>query len=247
MGSWLGDVQRRYLRGSKFLIWVFFLNVLALYRLHSYWQYWQVNDHILSEEKVFFLIYIKSFNNNITFTNPRHVESTCSQHLLNSYLESFQKNVRDYLFTKFTQMLSSSCVVPSHFYSLEIGPYHSKGGSWRCQASVLLRSGFAGRKTEGRNSCGSYSGEQTQDAYLRRITVFQFVVCFILQIRIVKQLNLLACSNALITDFQAPQFWINCDLHFHLRVKYFNPLPLLFKALLYGQKDGVFFSGHLNV
>jgi hypothetical protein len=26
-----------------------------------------------------------------------------------------------------------------------------------------------------------------------------------------------------------------------------NPLPLLFKALLYGQKDCIFFSGHLNV
>jgi hypothetical protein len=25
----------------------------------------------------------------------------------------------------------------------------------------------------------------------------------------------------------------------------FNPLPLLFKALLHGQKDRVFFSGHL--
>jgi hypothetical protein len=27
----------------------------------------------------------------------------------------------------------------------------------------------------------------------------------------------------------------------------FNPLPLLFKALLHGQKGCVFFSGHLNV
>jgi len=27
----------------------------------------------------------------------------------------------------------------------------------------------------------------------------------------------------------------------------FNPLPLLFKALLHGQKDRVFFSGHLNL
>jgi hypothetical protein len=26
-----------------------------------------------------------------------------------------------------------------------------------------------------------------------------------------------------------------------------NPLPLLFKAVLHGQKDCVFFSGHLNV
>ena len=26
-----------------------------------------------------------------------------------------------------------------------------------------------------------------------------------------------------------------------------NPLPLLFKALLHGQKDHVFFSGHLNL
>ena len=28
---------------------------------------------------------------------------------------------------------------------------------------------------------------------------------------------------------------------------FFNPLPLLFKALLHGQKDRVFFSGHLNL
>jgi len=28
---------------------------------------------------------------------------------------------------------------------------------------------------------------------------------------------------------------------------YINPLPLLFKALLHGQKDRVFFSGHLNL
>jgi hypothetical protein len=28
---------------------------------------------------------------------------------------------------------------------------------------------------------------------------------------------------------------------------YFNPLPLLFKSLLPGQEDCVFFSGHLNL
>jgi hypothetical protein len=27
----------------------------------------------------------------------------------------------------------------------------------------------------------------------------------------------------------------------------FKPLPLLFKALLHGQKDRVFFSGHFNL
>jgi hypothetical protein len=31
------------------------------------------------------------------------------------------------------------------------------------------------------------------------------------------------------------------------KVRYINPLPLLFKSLLPGQEDCVFFSGHLNL
>jgi hypothetical protein len=56
--------------------------------------------------------------------------------------------------------------------------------------------------------------------------MFQFVVCFILPIRIIKQLKLLACSNALrvFTDFPAQPFWINYVIHLHLRVKYFSAL-----------------------
>jgi hypothetical protein len=34
-------------------------------------------------------------------------------------------------------------------------------------------------------------------------------------------------------------------LHHFLQAKMFNPLPFLFKALLHGQKDWVFFSNHL--
>jgi hypothetical protein len=31
-----------------------------------------------------------------------------------------------------------------------------------------------------------------------------------------------------------------------MKNSYLNPMPLLFKALLHGQKDHIFFSGHLN-
>jgi hypothetical protein len=74
---------------------------------------------------------------------------------------------------------------------------------------------------------GGYSGEHSQDACLRRTTVFQLVFCFILPIPIINQLNLLVCSNALFTNFQAPQFWINYDIHLRLRVKYFSALTAI--------------------
>jgi hypothetical protein len=71
---------------------------------------------------------------------------------------------------------------------------------------------------------GFYSGEQTQEAFVCRTTMFQLVFCFILPIWMINQLNLLVCSKALFTDFQAPEFWINYDIHLRLHVKYFSEL-----------------------
>jgi len=74
---------------------------------------------------------------------------------------------------------------------------------------------------------GFYSGEQTQDAFMRRTTMFQLAYSFFLPIRMINQLNLLVCSNALFTEFQAPKFWINYDIHLRLHVKYFNELTAI--------------------
>jgi hypothetical protein len=42
------------------------------------------------------------------------------------------------------------------------------------------------------------------------------------------------------------KFLVPCNqFALNFRSMYFNPLPLLFKALLHGQKDRVFLSGHL--
>jgi hypothetical protein len=42
-------------------------------------------------------------------------------------------------------------------------------------------------------------------------------------------------------------YWCETEFSFVNRTNSINPLPLLFKSLLPGQEDCVFFSGHLNL